>query len=102
MAAEQRQDSKAHIKVKKQSNGQVRVVIEGLPIAGNMMDVEEGVLGPGIVKGHLSTRESSVPPGSCFCSGSARDRHLMGFEEDWVDQSGVRVVCAIRLICGLT
>jgi hypothetical protein len=38
--------------------------------------------GPGIVKGHLSTRESSVPPGSCFCSGSARDRHLMGFEED--------------------
>jgi hypothetical protein len=25
-----------------------------------------------IVKGHLSTRESSVPPGSCFCTGSAR------------------------------
>jgi hypothetical protein len=38
--------------------------------------------GPGIVKGHLSTRESSLPPGSCFCSGSARGRHLMGFEED--------------------
>jgi hypothetical protein len=44
MAAEQIQDSKANIKVKKQSNGRVRVVIEGLPIAGNMMDVEEGVL----------------------------------------------------------
>ena len=44
MAAEQRQDGKANIKVKKQSNGRVRVVIEGLPIAGNMMDVEEGVL----------------------------------------------------------
>src|ERR1700740_1187687 len=44
MAAEQTQDSKANIKVKKQSNGRVRVVIEGLPIAGNMMDVEEGVL----------------------------------------------------------
>jgi hypothetical protein len=44
MAAEQSQDSKANIKVKKQSNGRVRVVIEGLPIAGNMMDVEEGVL----------------------------------------------------------
>jgi len=28
--------------------------------------------GPGIVKGNLSTRESSVPPGSCFCPGSAR------------------------------
>jgi hypothetical protein len=28
--------------------------------------------GPGVVKGHLSTRESSVPPGSCFCPGSAR------------------------------
>jgi hypothetical protein len=44
MAAEQSQDSKANIKVKKQSNGRVRVVIEGLPIGGNMMDVEEGVL----------------------------------------------------------
>jgi hypothetical protein len=44
MAAEQSQDSKANIKVEKQPNGQVRVVIEGLSIAGNMMDVEEGVL----------------------------------------------------------
>ena len=44
MAAEQIQDSKANIKVEKQPNGQVRLVIEGLSIAGNMMDVEEGVL----------------------------------------------------------
>ena len=44
MAAEQIQDSQANIKVEKQPNGQVRIVIEGLSIAGNMMDVEEGVL----------------------------------------------------------
>lgn len=44
MAAEQTQDCKANIKVEKQPNGQVRVVIEGLSIAGNMLDVEEGVL----------------------------------------------------------
>ena len=44
MAGEQSQDSKANIKVEKQPNGQVRIVIEGLSIAGNMMDVEEGVL----------------------------------------------------------
>ena len=44
MAAGQIQDSKANVKVEKQPNGQVRVVIEGLSIAGNMMDVEEGVL----------------------------------------------------------
>jgi hypothetical protein len=40
MAAAQIQDSKANIKVEKQPNGHVRVVIEGLSIAGNMMDVE--------------------------------------------------------------
>ena len=44
MATEQSQDGKANIRVEKQPNGQVRVVIEGLSIAGNMMDVEEGVL----------------------------------------------------------
>jgi hypothetical protein len=44
MAAEQSQDSKANIKVEKQPNGQMRIVIEGLSIAGNMMDIEEGVL----------------------------------------------------------
>jgi hypothetical protein len=44
MASEPSQNSKANIKVEKQANGQVRVVIEGLSIAGNMMDVEEGVL----------------------------------------------------------
>ena len=44
MAAEQSQDGKANIKVEKQPNGHVRIVIEGLSIAGNMMDVEEGVL----------------------------------------------------------
>jgi hypothetical protein len=31
---------KVNIKVDKQPNGQVRVVIEGLSIAGNMLDVE--------------------------------------------------------------
>lgn len=25
-------------------------------------------------------------PGSCFCTGSVRDRHLMEFEEDKADQ----------------
>jgi transposase InsO family protein len=49
--------------------------------------------GPGIVKGHLSTRESSVPPGSCFCSGSARGRHLMGFEEDRSANLRARGLC---------
>jgi hypothetical protein len=44
MAAEQSQYSEANIKVEKQPNSQVRLVIEGLSIAGNMMDVEEGVL----------------------------------------------------------
>jgi hypothetical protein len=44
MAVEQSQDSKANIKIEKQPNGQVRLVIEGLSIAGNMMDVEEGML----------------------------------------------------------
>jgi len=44
MMAKQCQDSETNIKVEKQPNGRVRVVIEDLSIAGNMMDVEEGVL----------------------------------------------------------
>jgi hypothetical protein len=44
MTAEQGRGSKANIKVEKQPNGRVRVVIEDLSIVGNMMDVEEGVL----------------------------------------------------------
>ena len=44
MTAKQCRDSETNIKVEKQPNGRVRVVIEELSIAGNMMDVEEGVL----------------------------------------------------------
>jgi len=44
MTAKQCGDSETNIKVEKQPNGRVRVVIEDLSIAGNMMDVEEGVL----------------------------------------------------------
>jgi hypothetical protein len=40
IAAEQIQDSKANIKVEKQPNGRVRVVIGGLSIAGNGMDLK--------------------------------------------------------------
>jgi hypothetical protein len=57
--------------------------------------------GPGVVKGHLSTRESSVPPGSCFCTGSVRSRHLMGFEEDRSANLS-RVVYATKRRFGLT
>ena len=71
MAAEQRQDSKANIKVEKQPNGQMRVVIEGLSIAGNMMDVEEGVLqylnqaGTAIMKEALQQHDVEGDP--LFC-----------------------------------
>ncbi len=68
MATEQSQDSKANIKVEKQPNGQVRVVIEGLSIAGNMMDVEEGVLqylnqaGTAIMKEALQQHDVEATP----------------------------------------
>jgi hypothetical protein len=71
MAAEQIQDSKANIKVEKQPNGQVRLVIEGLSIAGNMMDVEEGVLqylnqaGTAIMKEALQQHDVEGDP--LFC-----------------------------------
>src|SRR6516165_7463621 len=73
MAAEQSQDSKANIKVEKQPNGQVRIVIEGLSIAGNMMDAEEGVLqylnqasGPAIMKEALQQHDVEGDP--LFCA----------------------------------
>jgi hypothetical protein len=79
MATEQGQDGKANIKVEKQPNGQVRVVIEGLSIAGNMMDVEEGVLqylnqaGTAIIKEALQQHDVEGDP--LFCgleNGRAR------------------------------
>jgi hypothetical protein len=79
MAAEQNQDSKANIKVEKQPNGRVRVVIEELSIAGNMMDVEEGVLqylnqaGTAIIKEALQQHDVEGDP--LFCgleNGRAR------------------------------
>jgi hypothetical protein len=71
MAAEQSRGSKANIKVEKQPNGQVRIVIEGLSIAGNMMDVEEGVLqylnqaGTAIMKEALQQHDVEGDP--LFC-----------------------------------
>jgi hypothetical protein len=79
MAAEQIQDSEANIKVEKQPNGRVRIIIEGLSIAGNMMDVEEGVLqylnhaGTAIMKEALQQHDVEGDP--LFCgleSGRAK------------------------------
>ena len=78
MTAEQSRDSKANIKVEKQSNGRVRVVIEDLS-TGNMMDVEEGVLqylnqaGTAIIKEALQHHDVEGAP--LFCgleNGRAR------------------------------
>jgi len=44
MPAATSKDSNPNIKVEKQADGSVRVLIEGLSIDGNMMDVEEGIL----------------------------------------------------------
>ncbi len=33
-----------------------------------------------------------LSPGSCFCTGSARGRHLMGSEEDKAGQSTLSVI----------
>jgi hypothetical protein len=71
MTLEQSQDSKANIKVEKQLNGRVRVVMEDLSIAGNMMDVEEGVLqylnraGTAIMKEALQQHDVEGDP--LFC-----------------------------------
>src|SRR5215475_12533649 len=71
MTAEQIQDSEANIKVEKQPNGRVRINIEGLSIAGNMMDVEEGVLqylnlvGTAIMKEALQQHDVEGDP--LFC-----------------------------------
>ena len=78
MAAEQIQDSKADIKVEKQPNGQVRLVIEGLSISGNMMDVEEGVLqylnqvGTAIMKEALQQHDVEGDPLFCLENGRAK------------------------------
>jgi hypothetical protein len=91
MTAEQSQDSRANIKVEKQPNGRVRLVIEDLSIAGNMMDVEEGVLqylnraGTAIMKEALQQHDVEGDP--LFCgleNGRARantprrTRHISG------------------------
>jgi hypothetical protein len=79
MAAKQNQDSNTNIKVEKQPNGRVRVVIEDLSIDGNMMDVEEGVLqylnqaGTAIIKEALQHHDVEGAP--LFCgpeNGRAR------------------------------
>ena len=44
MRAEKSKEPNANIKVEKQKDGRLRVIIEDLSITGNMMDVEEGVL----------------------------------------------------------
>jgi len=68
MTAKQCRDSKTNIKVEKQPNGRVRVVIEELSIAGNMMDVEEGVLqylnqaGTAIIKEALQQHDLEGDP----------------------------------------
>ena len=68
MTAKQCQDSETNIKVEKQPNGRVRVVIEDLSIAGNMMDVEEGVLqylnqaGTAIIKEALQQHDVEGAP----------------------------------------
>jgi hypothetical protein len=80
MTAEQGRGSKANIKVEKQPNGRVRVVIEDLSIVGNMMDVEEGVLqylnqaGTAIIKEALQQHDVEGDP-LVFCgleNGRAR------------------------------
>ena len=68
MTAKQAEDDKANIKVEKQPDGRVRVVIEDLSIAGNMMDVEEGVLqylnqaGTAIIKEALQQHDVEGDP----------------------------------------
>ena len=68
MTAKQCRESETNIKVEKQPNGRVRVVIEDLSIAGNMMDVEEGVLqylnqaGTAIIKEALQQHDVEGDP----------------------------------------
>jgi hypothetical protein len=54
--------------------------------------------GPFIVNPFFVVRS----PGSCFCTGSARGRHLMGLEEDEADQSTGAWSQCHRMGCGLT
>jgi len=79
MTTEQAPDSETNIKVEKQPDGRVRLVIEDLTIAGNMMDVEEGVLqylnqaGTAIMKEALAQHDVEGDP--LFCgleNGRAR------------------------------
>ena len=84
MTAKQCRDSETNIKVEKQPNGRVRVVIEELSIAGNMMDVEEGVLqylnqaGTAIIKEALQQHDEGDPLVWGACSPSALAERRMG------------------------
>ena len=55
------------------------------PQGGAVFGVSSGFRfcnGPWFVNPSFSFLASILSPGSCFCPGSARNRHLMGFEED--------------------
>jgi hypothetical protein len=78
MRAEKGAEPNANIKVEKQKDGRLRVIIEDLSITGNMMDVEEGVLqrlnqaGTTIMKEALQHRDVEGDPLFCLESGRAR------------------------------
>lgn len=78
MRAEKGKEPNAHIKVEKQKDGRLRVIIEDLSITGNMMDVEEGVLqqlnqvGTAIMKEALQHHDVEGDPLFCLESGRAR------------------------------
>jgi hypothetical protein len=114
MAAEQNQDSKANIKVEKHPNGQVRVVIEGLSIAGNMMDVEEGVLQYLNQAGGIAdldpdaARAGSIPAVDSFgndalCANPAGVREDDGavLGEVFIEQDASRGIAQQPCQCGL-
>ena len=87
MTAKQCRDSETNIKVEKQPNGRVRVVIEELSIAGNMMDVEEGVLqylnqaGTAIIKEALQQHDVEGDPlvWDSRCQALILKQHLSSF-----------------------
>jgi hypothetical protein len=78
MRAEKGTEPNANIKVEKQKDGRLRVIIEDLSITGNMMDVEEGVLqqlnhvGTAIMKEALQHHDVEGDPLFCLESGRAR------------------------------
>jgi hypothetical protein len=83
--AEKGKGPNANIKVEKQKDGRLRVIIEDLSITGNMMDIEEGVLqqlnqaGSAIMKEALQHRDVEGDPLFCLESGRARansQRHM--------------------------